>query len=80
MTPAIGIEFPGRSHEAQIAFPDEIHQRDAAILELLGDRDDEAHVVAGQLLLGVHVASERPARYGHLLRHLSRGIRLISWR
>ena len=67
LDPAVGIELPGRRHEAEVALPDQIHERDAAVLELLGHRDHEADVVPRQLLLRLDVAPERATRQRRLL-------------
>jgi hypothetical protein len=64
---AVGIELPGRGHEAQVALADEVHERDPPVLELLGHADHEPHVVPGQLFLGRDVAAERLASQFHLL-------------
>ena len=67
LTPAVRIELPGGGHQPEVPLADQIDQRHAAVLELLGDRDDEPHVVARQLLLGGHVAPERLPGQLHLL-------------
>src|SRR5690606_1526778 len=63
----VRIELPGRGHEAEIALADQVHQRNAAVLELLGYGHDEAHVVPSQLLLGKYVPAERLPGKLHLL-------------
>ena len=70
---AVGVELPGRRHEADVALADQIHERDAAVLELLGHRDDEPHVVAREPLLRLHVALERTPGQRRLLLDLEQG-------
>src|SRR4029453_15300576 len=48
-------------------------ERPPAVLELLGHRHDEPHVVARQLLLGGHIALERLPRELHLLLAVEEG-------
>ena len=44
-----------RAHQARVAFLDDVQERQAAVAVLLGDRDDQAQVAAGELALGVFV-------------------------
>ena len=66
LDPAVRIELPRGRHEPEVALTDEIHQRNSAVLELLGDRDHETHVVPGQLFLRVHLAPVGATRQGRL--------------
>ena len=52
----VGIELPGGGEQADVAFADEIDEREAAVLVFLGDGDDEAQVALDELLEGVLVA------------------------
>src|SRR5690349_15950449 len=67
---AVRIELPGRGHQTKVALTNQIHERHPPVLELLGNRDHEAHVVPRQLLLGLDVPSERATRQGSLLLNL----------
>jgi len=69
----IGIEFPGGGHQTEVTLADEIDQRHAPILELLGYRNHEPHIVASQPFLGSHVALERLAGKLHLLLTIEEG-------
>ena len=67
LDPPVWIELPGRGHEAEIAFADQIDERDTPILELLGHRNYEANIVAGEPFLCGHIALERLPGQLHLL-------------
>jgi hypothetical protein len=63
----VRVELPRGGHESEVPLTDEVHEGDPAVLELLGHRDHEAHVVPGQFFLGFHVTPEGTARQGGLL-------------
>jgi hypothetical protein len=69
----VRIELPRGGHQAQVPLPDEIHERDPAVLELLGHRDDETHVVPRQLLLRFLVTTEGTTRQRRLFLHGEQG-------
>src|SRR5690606_11881303 len=50
------IELPCSRDEPDVAFLDQVDQRDAAVLILLGDADDEAEVRPDELLHGLLIA------------------------
>ena len=52
----VRIELPGGGEQADVAFADEVDERQAAVLVLLGDGDDEAQVALHELLQRVLVA------------------------
>ena len=64
---AIRIELPGGGHQTQIALADQVDEWYATILELLGDRHDEADVVTSQALLRHDAPLERLPREFHFL-------------
>src|SRR4051794_13816888 len=66
---AIGIELPRRGHQTHVAFPDQIHEGDPAVLKLLGHRHHEPDVVPSEALLGLHVALERTPSQSRLFLH-----------
>src|SRR5205823_1379810 len=49
------VELVGGANEAEVAFVDQIGERDALILILLGDRDDEAQIRTHQRIEGLLV-------------------------
>ena len=57
----VGIEFAGGGEEADVALADQVGEREAAVLVLLGHRDDEAEVALHQLLHRLLVAARAPA-------------------
>ena len=52
----VGIELPGGGEQADVALADQVDERQAAVLVLLGDGDDEAQVALDELLQRVLVA------------------------
>src|SRR5690554_356844 len=46
------VEFPGGPDEAEVALIDEVAERDALVLVLLGDADDEPQVGANEFVEG----------------------------
>ena len=54
----VGVELPGRGEEPDVAFADQIGEREPAVLVFLGDRDDEAEVP----FTSSCIASGSPAR------------------
>ena len=52
----IGIELPRGREQTDVAFADQIDERQAAVLVLLGDGDDEAQVALDQFLQRILVA------------------------
>ena len=52
----IGIELPGGREQTDVAFTDQIDERQAAVLVFLCDGDDEAQVALHELLERVLVA------------------------
>ena len=71
--PPVRIELPGRGHQPHIPLADQVHERDAPVLELLGHRDHEPHVVPGKLFLGLDIALDRTPRQRRLLLHGEQG-------
>jgi hypothetical protein len=65
--PLVRVELPGRGEETQVSFADEIAEPEAAVLVLLGDRDDEPEIPLDQLLHCVGIAGLDQARDRHLL-------------
>src|SRR4029079_3343879 len=47
------LELIDRTHQAGVAFLNEVEEREAAVAVLLGNRDDETKVAFGQLALGL---------------------------
>ena len=71
----VGIEFPGSGEQPEVALADQVAERQAPVLVLLGDRDDEAQVALDQLLHGLGVAGPHQPGDGHfLLRREQRGL------
>ena len=54
------VELVGGADEAEVALVDQVGERDALVLILLGDRDDEAEVAAHQLVERLAVARADP--------------------
>ena len=63
----IGVELPGRGHQPDVAFADEVGEREPAILVFLRHRDDEAQIALDQLLHGLFVARPHLPGDGDLL-------------
>ena len=63
----VGIELPRGGEQADVALADQVGEREAAVLVLLGDRDDEAEVALDQLLHRLLVAGADLPRDGDLL-------------
>lgn len=51
----IGIELPRGGEQANIAFADQVNEGQAAILVLLGDRDDESQIALDEFLERVRI-------------------------
>jgi hypothetical protein len=59
---ALDIEFFQRMDEAQVAFLDQVGQRETAVRVVLGDADDQAQVVLDQPLARLEIAGGHGAR------------------
>src|SRR5215467_10980802 len=70
----IRIELSGGGEEADVAFTDQVDEREASVLIFLGDGDDEAQVTLDELLEGVLVAGADLFREIDLLRPFEQGI------
>ena len=70
----IRIELPGSGEQADVAFTDEIDERQSAVLVFLGDGDDEAQVALHELLERILVAGANLLRELDLLRSLEERI------
>ena len=66
------VELVRRADQAEVALVDQVGERDALVLILLGDRDDEAQVAAHQLVERLVVAR------ADALREVTSSSRVIS--
>ena len=73
LDPPVRIELPGGGHQTHVPLADQVHQRHAAVLELLGHRDHEPNVMPGELLLRLYVPLERTPGHRRLLLHRQQG-------
>ena len=73
LDPPIRIELPGRGHETDVPLADQVHEGDTAVLELLGDRDHEPHVMPGELFLSFDIALDGTPGQRRLLLHREQG-------
>ena len=67
LDPLVGVEFPGRSEKADVALADEVGERQAPVLVLLGHRDHEPKIALHQLGHGLLVAGADAVGDGDLL-------------
>ena len=70
----IGIELARGGEQPDVPLPDEIDERESAVLVLLRDRDDEAEVALDELLEGILIARADLTRKVELRRPLEEGI------
>jgi len=69
----IRVKFPCRGQESDVALPDEVGQRQPAVLVFLRHRDDKPQVALGELLHRLLVAVPDFLRQCDLLRRLEQG-------
>jgi hypothetical protein len=61
------VELVGRADQAEVALVDQVRERDALVLVLLGDRDDEAQVGAHERVERLLVVGADALGEAHLL-------------
>src|SRR6185312_15583934 len=71
----IGVELSGGREQADVAFTDEVDERQSAILVFLGDRNHEAQVALHEFLQRVGIAGADAARDLDLLGALEERVR-----
>ena len=61
------VELVGRPDQAEVALVDQVGERDALVLVLLGDRNDEAEIAADQRVEGFFIALANALREANLV-------------